>query len=100
MIDGDAGRVLLAEALFAVMISGVVGSSAALMVEAFPKHVRCSGLSVGYNLAQTAFGGTVPLVAVYLVTKLNDPVAPAYYLTAACVVSFVTLAFMRQQPAP
>jgi MHS family proline/betaine transporter-like MFS transporter len=100
MIDGDAGRVLIAEALFAVMLAGVVGSSAALMVEAFPKHVRCSGLSVGYNLAQTAFGGTVPLVAVYLVAHSGNPVAPAYYLTAACILSFVTLAFMRQQPAP
>ena len=57
------------------------------LVEAFPKHVRCSGLSVGYNLAQSVLGGTVPMVAVYLTKVTGDPLAPAFYLSLAGVVS-------------
>ena len=65
------------------------GASPAFLVEAFPKHVRCSGLSVGYNLAQSVFGGTVPMVAVYLTKMTGDPLAPAFYLSIAGVVSLL-----------
>ena len=96
---GDPMRVFLALSAFAVILAGVFGSAAALMVEAFPKHVRCSGLSVGYNLAQSIFGGTVPLVAMYLTVRFASPTAPALYLAAAAVVSFVTLALMKPTAA-
>ena len=95
LATGEPSRVFMALAVFAVLLAGVLGSSAALMVEAFPKHVRCSGLSVGYNLAQTIFGGTVPLVAMYVTVHFNSPTAPALYLAAAALVSFATLSMMR-----
>lgn len=63
------------------------GASPAFMVEAFPKHVRCSGLSIGYNLALSIFGGTAPMVAVYLTKATGDPLAPSFYLAPAAAVS-------------
>jgi MHS family proline/betaine transporter-like MFS transporter len=65
------------------------------MVEAFPKHVRCSGLSVGYNLALSIFGGTVPVVAVFLISRTDDILSPAYYLAAAGAVSFAMAAIIK-----
>ncbi len=56
-----------------------------------PAAVRCSGLSVGYNLGMAVFGGTTPLVATYLVARTGDDFMPAYYLIAATLISFIVI---------
>ncbi|ARN83527.1 hypothetical protein B1812_09625 [Methylocystis bryophila] len=71
---------------FALLLS-CNGAGPAFLVEAFPKHVRCSGLSIAYNLAQSIFGGTVPMVAVFLIKITGNPLAPAFYLAAASALS-------------
>ncbi len=68
------------------------------MVEAFPKHVRCSGLSVGYNLSLSIFGGTVPMVAVALIAETGDRLAPAFYLSLAAVITFAMAVVIKAHP--
>lgn len=111
LIFGAAASMLLAWPLFALMttpnvlailagqvafalLMSTTGGSPAFMVEAFPKHVRCSGLSVGYNLATAIFGGTVPLVSVFLVKVTGYPLAPAFYLAIVSGVSLWTTFLM------
>lgn len=89
--------ILAAQCVFALFMS-CYGASPAFLVEAFPKHVRCSGLSVGYNIAQSVFGGTVPMVAVFLIKVTGYPLAPAFYLMAAGVVS-LTMALLIGEDA-
>ncbi len=72
---------------FAIFVGCFAGAGPAFMVEAFPKHVRCSGLSVGYNLSMSIFGGTLPMVAVYLITETGNVLSPAWYLVAVSVVA-------------
>ncbi|MBI1181861.1 MAG: MFS transporter [Alphaproteobacteria bacterium] len=81
MIAGEVG--------FAIVLSFFFGACPAFMVEAFPKHVRCSGLSVGYNLALSIFGGTVPMVAVFLIAATGDILSPSWYLALAGAISLV-----------
>ena len=78
--------ILAGQLAFALFLS-CYGAGPAFLVEAFPKHVRCSGLSIGYNLSQSIFGGTVPMVAVFLIKITGNPLAPAFYLMAAGAVS-------------
>jgi MHS family proline/betaine transporter-like MFS transporter len=80
---------------FEIFVGCFAGAAPAFMVEAFPKHVRCSGLSVGYNLSMSIFGGTVPIVAVYLITATGDVLAPAWYLVAASIIAVWMTAIMR-----
>ncbi len=80
------GAMLAGQCAFALFMSGY-GASPAFLVEAFPKHVRCSGLSIGYNLSLSVFGGTVPMVAVFLTKVTGNPLAPAFYLSLAAVIS-------------
>ncbi len=55
----------------------------------FYSHIRYRTLSVTFNISVSIFGGTTPLsFATWLVTKLGDPLAPAYYLTAISVIAF------------
>jgi MHS family proline/betaine transporter-like MFS transporter len=87
--------IIAGQAGFALLMSCFTGASPAFMVDAFPKHVRCSGLSIGYNLALTIFGGTVPMVAVFLIVRSGDALSPAFYLTAAAAISFLMAVIIR-----
>jgi MFS family permease len=73
---------------------GVVGAVPSILVQAFPPQVRFSGLSFSYNLSYAIFGGLTPVV-VTLMLK-NDPLAPAYYVIAVCLLGTLTALFVRK----
>jgi MHS family proline/betaine transporter-like MFS transporter len=87
----NVALVLLGQMGFAVLVALFLGVMPAAMVEAFPGRVRCSGLSVGYNLCLGVLGGTTPMVATYLIGRSHDDLSPAYYLMAAAAVSLCVI---------
>jgi MFS transporter, MHS family, proline/betaine transporter len=86
--QGTIAAIICGQAVLALLQAGISGAVPAFMVEALPKHVRCTALSFGQNLAQACFGGTVPMVSVALIAATGNPLAPALYLTAAGIISF------------
>jgi MFS family permease len=74
---------------------GVVGAIPFVMVNAFPPEVRFSGISFSYNIAYAIFGGLTPVV-VALMMK-SEPIAPAYYVAAICVLGMITSCFARKR---
>ncbi|SDG43639.1 MULTISPECIES: MFS transporter [unclassified Duganella] len=76
---------------------GVVGAVPSVLVRAFPPQVRFSGLSFSYNVAYAIFGGLTP-VMVTLMLK-NDPLAPAWYVIAVCLIGMLTALFVRPAPS-
>jgi len=74
---------------FAVCIGLFAGVLPVSMVEATPRAVRCSAISVGYNLAVGVLGGLSPLVATWLIRRTHDDLSPAYYVIAAALISLV-----------
>jgi MHS family proline/betaine transporter-like MFS transporter len=65
----------------------------AILPALFPTHVRYGAVSIGFNIAVSAFGGTTPLLAETLVAGTGDPMMPAYMLMFAGLVGAVTLIF-------
>jgi MHS family proline/betaine transporter-like MFS transporter len=61
----------------------------------FPANVRYGGVSIGYNIAVSAFGGTIPLVAQSLISATGNAMMPAYMLMFAGVAGTITLIFTR-----
>jgi MFS family permease len=59
----------------------------------FPANVRYGGVSIGYNIAVSAFGGTIPLVAQTLIAATGNAMMPAYMLMFAGVAGTMTLIF-------
>jgi MHS family proline/betaine transporter-like MFS transporter len=59
----------------------------------FPANVRYGGVSIGYNIAVSAFGGTIPLVAQTLISATDNAMMPAYMLMFAGVAGAITLIF-------
>jgi MHS family proline/betaine transporter-like MFS transporter len=100
MSHPNVPSIIVGQCGFALLMSCFAGASPAFMVEAFPKHVRCSGLSVGYNLALSVFGGTVPMVAIFLITTTGDFLSPAYYLALAAAISFTMVTVIRSSYRP
>ncbi|KAF1071147.1 MAG: Proline/betaine transporter [Pseudomonas citronellolis] len=74
---------------------GIVGAVPYVMVNAFPPVVRFSGLSFSYNLSYAIFGGLTPM-AVSLLMK-QDPLGPAYYVLALCVVGCLVGCYLLRQ---
>lgn len=78
---------LASQLLFVSLFALLEGAMPGYMVEVFPKEIRSTGLAICYNTAAALFGGTTPLVATALIARTGDKLAPAYYLTLACLVS-------------
>lgn len=76
-----------------LVLPSCVGSGAffAMIMEAFAKPHRALGTSVSYSFGVTLFGGFSPLIAAWLTSTLNDPLAPAFYLLAGGVISLICL---------
>jgi MHS family proline/betaine transporter-like MFS transporter len=62
----------------------------------FPTDVRGAGLSVSFNIAVSAFGGTTSAVVGALVGATGDLNWPAYYLIAAGVIGVASLWFLHE----
>ncbi len=86
-------------ALYAVagFCVGVVGVVPTVMVRAFPPAVRFSGISFAYNVAYAIFGGLTPIF-IGAVLKWQ-PMAPAHYVAALCVVGIATAALVSRRRA-
>ncbi len=76
---------------FAILLAAFLGSGPATMAEVFPARVRVSALSVGYNVCLAIFGGTTPLVAVWLIERTHDDLSMAYYLMAGALISLIVV---------
>ena len=87
---------LLGQAGFALLVGLFLGAGPAAMVEEFPRRVRCSALSVGYNVSLAIFGGTTPLVASYVIERSHNDYAPAFYLIGAAVVSLGVILTLKE----
>jgi MFS transporter, MHS family, proline/betaine transporter len=77
-----AGQIGLA--LIIGLFSGVLPVA---MAEALPRRIRCTSLSLAYNLGMAVMGGTAPLVATYLIHRSHNDLSPAYYLIASAAIS-------------
>lgn len=88
---------ILTQAAASVILTLYTGPICAVLSEQFPTNIRYTALSVSYGFAVAIFGGFAPLISTGLIRFTGDPVAPAYYLIAAGVLSFVATIFIRER---
>ena len=58
----------------------------------FPAATRVTGLSLGYTLGVTVFGGFAPMLSAWLVARTGNATAPAFYLLASGLITLTSLA--------
>jgi MFS transporter, MHS family, proline/betaine transporter len=89
MARGQLAGIIAGEIGLAVLIAVLSGAMPATMAELAPWRVRCTVLSVAYNLGMALLGGTTPLVAAWLVVRTGVQLAPAWYLALAAALTFI-----------
>ena len=88
---------ILTQAVASVILTLYTGPICAVLSEQFPTNIRYTPLSVSYGFAVAIFGGFAPLISTGLIRLTGAPVAPAYYLVAAGVLSFVATIFISER---
>jgi MFS family permease len=66
------------------------------ITESLPAEIRSGSLAVIYAVAISAFGGTTQLIITWLIKVTGNPVAPAWYWTAAAVVGIAAICATRE----
>jgi MHS family alpha-ketoglutarate permease-like MFS transporter len=78
-----------------VILTGYTSINAVVKAELFPTHVRALGVGLGYALANSAFGGTAPLL--YQASLRSDHVETfVLYATAVIAVSLLVYVFFLE----
>lgn len=87
----------LVSAWLGIFVAGQIVPVLVMMPELFPKHVRATGIALTYVVSASFFGGFSPFVASWLVAHTGNPLAPAWYVAAACAISLLPVCFLRDR---
>ena len=85
------GVLMLIQVLFDAAIALFSGAGPAAISEMFHTIGRSSWMTPAYALAVAIFGGFAPFIAAWLIAATGSPLAPAFYVIAAAVVSFIVI---------
>ncbi len=88
---------ILAGQLALVVPAGMgLGIIPSILTEAVAGRVRCTAVSLGYNIAFGVIGGLTPLTAAWLVARTEVDLSPAWLFMAAAAISIATLLTFRE----
>jgi MFS family permease len=66
------------------------------ITETLPPHIRSGAVATIYAFAISIFGGSTQFVLKLLIDRTGNPMAPAYYWTAAAVVGLVAMILVKE----
>ncbi len=92
-----AGGLILTQAIASVLLTMYTGPICATLAEMFPTRIRFTALSVSYGFAVAIFGGFAPYIATFLIRVTGDPLAPAYYVMLAGMLSLFATFFVVER---
>jgi MHS family proline/betaine transporter-like MFS transporter len=97
VLDGATfGTIVGVQIFFNIFIAAFSGAGPSALCELFPTHGRTTLMSIGYSLSTAIFGGFAPFISTWLIKLTGTPIAPAFYLTAAAIVSGIVIATFRE----
>jgi MHS family proline/betaine transporter-like MFS transporter len=90
-LHGTPGQFFLGQVLLALPLGMSLGLQGALLVEIFPLRTRVTSMSFAYGTTLALTGGTAPLVSAWLAERLNQPLAPAFYIMLYGLIALALL---------
>lgn len=94
--SGNWYLALIGQLTYAVILSPINATVPTINAELFQTDFRASGSSIGYNLGQALFGGTLPLVALALTQWSDNLFAPAWYLFLWCILVLMFVGYLQE----
>ncbi|MCS7199486.1 MAG: MFS transporter [Caldimicrobium sp.] len=86
--------------LFALISGFFMSILPVTLAELFPVKIRSTSLAVLYNVSLAIFGGTAPMLATYLVEKVNLPLFPGLYLSLTTAFVFLIVLIFLPETHP
>ncbi|MBN9739313.1 MULTISPECIES: MFS transporter [unclassified Pseudonocardia] len=99
---GLGSLALAAVAFMVIMINSsfLQVTGYALSPEIYPRAIRFTGMSLGWNIGVIIAGGTAPALCVWLVEATGAPTAPAFFVMLAAAVGLVSVWAIARGPRP
>jgi MHS family proline/betaine transporter-like MFS transporter len=91
LTHGALLSLIIAQTLFAILTAGFQGPLTGTILSMFPPSIRYSAAALGYNLSYSLFGGTAPIIAIFLTSKLHNNIAPSFYIILAAIIALVAI---------
>jgi len=80
MLFGSPARFTLGQVMPALPLGMARGLQGAMVVEIFPLSTRVTSMGFAYSVTLALAGGMAPLVATWLIERLHQPPASAFYI--------------------
>lgn len=93
---GTAG-LWAAQLLLAGLLAAVMGAAPAMLAEQFERDYRVSAHAFALNVGVGIAGGAAPMVSVALIGATHSGMAPAVYLSFACVASALAALLLAER---
>lgn len=89
--SGDILEVIIAEGVFALLVSAISAPFQIIITELFITKHRYSGMAAPYNISAAMFAGTTPMISHLLVNVFNNSFAPCFYLLGASLITLLVI---------
>jgi len=95
--SADFFPAFLGQLVFGLLVSLYMSPIPTILVELFPTSVRYTGVALSYNISAALFGGTVPMVATYLIEYTGVKESLAFYIMTFSVISMIAIYYLEDR---
>lgn len=96
MLYGSSAGFTIGEVMLAIPIGMALGMQGAMVVEIFPLRARVTSMSFAYSVSLALTGGLAPLVSTWLIERLHQPLAPAFYIIVLGIIGLAVILPMAE----
>ncbi|MBN8827511.1 MAG: MFS transporter [Sphingobacteriia bacterium] len=93
----DFFSAFLGQLIFGMLVSLYMAPIPTILVELFPTSVRYTGVALSYNISAAIFGGTVPMVATFLIEYTGIKEALAFYIMFFALISLISIYYLEDR---
>jgi MFS transporter, MHS family, proline/betaine transporter len=98
--DPSLATAIFAAGWLSLVKAGYSGVLPSQLSELFPTRIRGIGVSLGFAIAVTIFGGFTPFVATSLIAMTGNSLSPSFYIMFTAAISIIALVFVRHRRYP
>lgn len=96
LATGNVVLIALGLVFMSILIAITYAPLNAYMVSLFPHQYRYSGFGVAFNVGISLFGGTTPVVMMWLVNTTSNFISPAWYYMFGAIVGLGSIMICEQ----
>ncbi len=88
---GNVVSITIGMVSLSILIAITYAPLNAYMISLFPHQYRYSGFGFAFNVGISLFGGTTPLVMMWLINKTGNFISPAWYYAFGAIIGLISL---------